>query len=367
MRKGYDIHMREKVIPKEELEKLFKSLEKRGYTIVAPVLKEGVILFEEVKGFSQVAKGIYEEQGKGYYRVGRSEGWFSYVHGPNSLKSFLHPPRTELLKLKPDLSQEILLEEKKYAFFGIRGCDLAAMGVLDNVFLKKNEHQDPHYECLRREIFTVAFNCNQPGGTCFCTSMGTGPFVKDGADLSLTELREKFLLRAHSEKGLEILNSLEGSKPTEEDYREEERLKEESISKIARKVPTDGLPEKLLSKLESPVWEEIARRCLACGSCTMVCPTCFCYEVVDEVSVDGSVSVRLRTWDVCFREGFSAIHGTPLRKSIASRYRQWLMHKFSYWVGQFGEFGCVGCGRCITWCPVGIDVTEEVERLISNG
>ena len=359
--------MLEKLVPKEELGVLIDLLKKRGYIVVAPVLKDGVVLFEEINDFSEVAKGVEEEQDKGYYRVKGSEFWFAYVHGPNSLKHFLHPPRTELIRIKPDLSQEVPIERKKYAFFGVRGCDLASLRILDDVFINKNPHKDSHYSALRREVFTVAINCTHPGGTCFCTSMGTGPFTEGKSDLTLTELREVFLIRAYTEKGEEILEELRGEVPKEEDYEEERTLRERAVSGIKRRVGTEGLPQKLLERLESPLWEEFAKRCLACGSCAMVCPTCFCYEVVDEVSLDGSESVRFRRWDVCFREEFSAIHGIPLRSSIASRYRQWLLHKFSYWVGQFGEFGCVGCGRCITWCPVGIDITEEVGRLLSDG
>ena len=355
----------DKTVPKPEIGKLVDLLIEEGYTVVAPVLKEGVILFEEVDSFSQVARGVEEDQEKGHYRAKNSEGWFGYVHGPNSLKHFLHPPKTEILKLRPDLSQEVPLERKRYAFFGIRGCDLGCLRILDKVFL--GEFRDPHYAGLREGIFTVALNCTKPSRTCFCASMGTGPFVREGADLIVTELKEGFLLRGKTRKGEELLEKLGGREPKPEEYEEERKIEKRALSAMTRRVDTQDLPSRLLGRLESEVWEEVAKRCLACGSCTMVCPTCFCYEVVDDITLDGSGSVRLRRWDVCFREEFSAIHGVPLRKSIASRYRQWLLHKFSYWVGQFGEFGCVGCGRCITWCLVGIDVTEEVERLLSDG
>jgi ferredoxin len=197
--------------------------------------------------------------------------------------------------------------------------------------------------------------------------LGTGPFLRGGYDLAVTELGDELLLRAGTPEGRDLLELLKGRKPTQEDLRREEDLKRRAEASVRRRVEVEGLPERLLRKLESPVWEEIASRCLGCGSCTLVCPTCFCYEVLDDVSFDGSLSLRFRRWDVCFREGFSAVHGTPLRKSLASRYRQWLLHKFSYWSFQFGTLGCVGCGRCITWCPVGIDITEEVKRVLSDG
>ena len=355
----------EKVVPKTELGRLVDLLLERGYRVVAPVLKEGVIFFEEVGSFSQVARCVTEEQDRGHYRVGKAEEWFGYVHGPNSLKHFLHPPKTDLLKIKPDLSQEVPIERKRYAFFGVRGCDIASLRILDKVFL--GDFRDPYYAGLREGTFTVAFNCTRPSRTCFCASIGTGPFVRDGSDLIITELKNSFLVRATTDEGKDVLEKLDGREPEQRDYDEERDLEERSLSAMVRRVNIRDLPSKLLEKLESDVWEDVARRCLACGSCAMVCPTCFCYEVVDDITLDGSASVRFRRWDVCFREEFSAIHGSPIRKSVASRYRQWLLHKFSYWVDQFGELGCVGCGRCITWCPVGIDITEEVKRLLSDG
>ena len=354
-----------KLISKEEIFTLIDVLLYEGYDVVAPVLRDGAIQLEEISSPDEIARWVQECQGKGSYKVVESDLFFGYVHGPDSIKRFLHPPRTELMKIKTDLSQKVLLEKRRYAFIALRGCDLRALEILDDVFL--GDENDTHYNCLRKWAFVVALNCPRPSETCFCTSMGTGPGVQRGYDLLLSELSDAFLVKAGSERGEEILRRLKGGEPSQEHFRREREVIKEVEDSIKRNVETERLPEKLLDKLESPYWDEVAKRCLACGSCAMVCPTCFCYEVVDEVTMDGMESLRIRRWDVCFREEFSAIHGIPLRRTVSSRYRQWLMHKFSYWVGQFGKFGCVGCGRCITWCPVGIDITEEVRRVLEDG
>ncbi len=358
-----------KIVPKSGLLKLVAILKRKGYTVIAPTLKNEVIIYDEINSAEDLPQGIYEKQDKGFYRT-YSKGdntYFSYVHGPNSLKHFLHPSKLELLRVKPDLSQEAPIEKKKYAFIGVRGCDLRALEILDDVFINKNQHPDIYYEGLRENLFILAVNCTVPADTCFCTSMGTGPYAEDGYDLSITELSEGLLMRSASSLGDEILESLEGRKPYTEELEEEKRLIENARLRIKRQMETEDLPQKLLCRVEHPSWEDVAQRCLACGSCTMVCPTCFCYEVIDDINIDGSENVRFRQWDSCFREEFSAIHGVPLRQSIKARYRQWLMHKFSYWMGQFGRLGCVGCGRCIAWCPVGIDITEELKRITEDG
>jgi ferredoxin len=136
-----------------------------------------------------------------------------------------------------------------------------------------------------------------------------------------------------------------------------------AATRMAREVDTSRLAADLRTVLEDPEWDEVARRCLACGNCTMVCPTCFCHTLEDHTDLSGEHLERRRRWDTCFTSEFSYIHGGSIRPSVRARYRQWLLHKFSNWVEQFGSYGCVGCGRCITWCPVGIDVTEELSRL----
>jgi len=133
--------------------------------------------------------------------------------------------------------------------------------------------------------------------------------------------------------------------------------------RMGRRLDTSDLPELLLDNLDHPQWDEVAERCLSCTNCTMVCPTCFCSDVQDVSSLTGEENERVRVWDSCFNPDFSHVHGGNLRPNIRARYRQWLTHKLGAWHGQFGMSGCVGCGRCITWCPVGIDLTAEVAAI----
>jgi ferredoxin len=142
-----------------------------------------------------------------------------------------------------------------------------------------------------------------------------------------------------------------------------EKAVEQATARMGRHLDTDSLKQLLERNFDNIHWEEVAKVCLTCGNCTLVCPTCFCTNIEDETDLTGGTAIRRRMWDSCFTVGFSYIHGGSIRSTETSRYRQWLMHKLCYWVDQFGSFGCVGCGRCITWCPVGIDITKEV-RLI---
>jgi ferredoxin len=233
--------------------------------------------------------------------------------------------------------------------------------------LVEDRFTDPGYRERRRNAIVIAVQCSEPAGSCFCTSMGTGPRASHGFDLALTELicdgSHEFLVEVGTETGAELLAEVEFSDASEEQRRRALDLTEKAKSSMARKVETEGLAAALQQSFDHPQWDDVASRCLACGNCTQVCPTCFCVNVEDSSDVTGERAERWRRWDSCFTLGFSYIHGGSVRVSTKSRYRQWLTHKFSYWHDQFGSSGCVGCGRCIVWCPVGIDVTKEIAAL----
>jgi ferredoxin len=201
--------------------------------------------------------------------------------------------------------------------------------------------------------------------------MGTGPEIgaEAEADLTLTELipeGEGYLVRADSPRGAELLASLETEPAGEEDRKAAHRILAGARERIRRTMDATEASRTLGEIPEHPRWDEVAGRCLACSNCTMVCPTCFCTDVSDRVSLDGDRATRVREWDSCFTSSFSYIHGGTIRDSTRARYRQWLTHKLSTWWPQFGTSGCVGCGRCITWCPPGIDLTEEVRHLLGE-
>ncbi|HHJ80791.1 MAG TPA: sulfite reductase subunit A, partial [Candidatus Tenderia electrophaga] len=245
---------------------------------------------------------------------------------------------------------------------GVRSCDLAAMRIQDQVFLEQ-QYQDENYQARRDALFTVVVNCSHPAATCFCASTGDGPTASSGYDLLLTELDDGFLLTAGSAAGERVFARL----PLEQVSDQQHFMAGEQALQAAqvqtRKLPQTGLAEKLLANLDHPRWQAVAERCLSCGNCTMVCPTCFCHKETEQPQLDGQSSEHLREWDSCFTRGHSYIHGTVIRDDTEKRYRQWLSHKLATWLQQFGNSGCVGCGRCISWCPAGIDLTEEANAI----
>jgi ferredoxin len=258
-------------------------------------------------------------------------------------------------------------QNKKLAFFGIHACDLHALQIQDKVFMA-GEYRDPHYKNVRDRLFIVAVNCIEAGGTCFCASMGTGPRASSGFDLALTEIirgkEHYFIVETGSNKGTEVLKEVPHKASNNADAQEIERTMEAVSKKMGRQLETKGLKEALQEKFDHPRWDVVAKRCLACANCTMVCPTCFCSTVDDLTDLSGAQANRVKRWDSCFTLDFTYIHGGSIRPSTKARYRQWLSHKLANWIDQFGTSGCVGCGRCITWCPVGIDITEEAGVIV---
>ncbi len=316
--------------------------------------------------------GWTAEQEPGKYRLQRrtDSAMFGYAAAANSLKSFLHPAELKLFTAERDNGAFRILPNTepapRYAFLGVRACELAAAGIQDRVLIE-DRFTDPGYRDRRSNSIVIAIQCSEPAATCFCTSMGTGPRVTKGFDLALTEVVEpgshEFLVEVGTEAGAELLGDIEFADASTELRGKSQALTQRTEQAITRRLDTNGLSEMLRDSFDHPQWDDAAARCLACGNCTQVCPTCFCVSVEDSTDITGQHAERVRTWDSCFTLGFSYIHGGSVRVSTKSRYRQWLTHKLSYWNDQFGASGCVGCGRCIAWCPVGIDLTEEVVAL----
>lgn len=354
----------------EGFDALLETLKKMGYTLVGPRLRDGAIVLDLIERVSDLPRGVRDSQEAGRYRVeSKEDGAFfkfsSILHSP---KKFLYPPTLSLFKAyregvrfePPEAPRE------RFAFIGIRPCDLMAINILDKILFSKR-FQDPYYAERRKNLFTLVVNCVEPGGTCFCASVGAGPKARDGFDLALTEVlmggEHFFVVEVGGDEGRKVLEAIPHEEARGEEAEAAELLLEEASKRMGRKLKVDGLREALYEGLESKRWMEVAERCLSCGNCTLVCPTCFCTTSVDLTDLRGEVAERVRFWDSCFTEEHSYIHGGPIRSQTYSRYRQWLVHKLAYWVDQFGVLGCVGCGRCITWCPVGIDITEEAEAV----
>jgi ferredoxin len=261
------------------------------------------------------------------------------------------------------IAEAVKDEEGPYAFIGVRACDLNAIAVQDRTFLH-GPYRDPTYAARREAAFIVVVNCGQAARTCFCASMETGPMAKAGYDLALTEIleddRHEFFVEIGSERGSDVFRDLPVRPATDSDPAAASRMVDRAIAQMGRTMNTSGLKELLYRNMDHPRWENVAGRCLSCANCTMVCPTCFCSTVEEVTDLTGDHTERWRRWDSCFTADHSYIHGGSVRPSTLSRYRQWMTHKLATWIDQFGSSGCVGCGRCITWCPVAIDITEEV-------
>ncbi len=316
--------------------------------------------------------GCGKIHGPGSYRLEHTgdERIFAWAHGPDAGKRFLFPPRETIQTgtREADGTVEITpapLPETRFAFVGLRSCDLHAIEIQDRVFLIA----DPAYRARRESAVFIGVNCEIPGSTCFCTSMETGPRCTAGFDLALTELDgDGFTVEIGTAAGADLLDALHAGAASAEQIDASEQVTERAVEVMGRQLDTSDLPHLLARNREHPRWDQVGSRCLTCTNCTMVCPTCFCHDLTDEVSLDGLRSARTREWASCFSEEFSHMSFGEVRSSARSRYRQWLTHKFSSWVDQFGTSGCVGCGRCITWCPVGIDVTEEIAAIrVSDG
>jgi formate hydrogenlyase subunit 6/NADH:ubiquinone oxidoreductase subunit I len=360
------------VLDKNGLGKLIEALRQGGYRVIGPTVRDGAIVYDEIAAVDDLPAGKTDEQSGGKYRLrDRSDGaLFGYAVGPDSWKRLLHPPRVRLFRAERRGAGFDVVEEPqdppRWAFFGVRPCELAAIAVQDRVFLG-GTYVDPTYHARRERSLIIAANCGSPSATCFCASMQTGPHATAGYDLALTETlaegRHEFLVDVGTRRGGEILAGLEPRAAKDADRRAAADICADAAGRMGRHLDTRGVRELLHRNSENARWDEVATRCLACANCTMVCPTCFCTTVEDSADLPGHTAERWRKWDSCFTTEFSYIHGGAIRTSGRARYRQWLTHKLASWHDQFGTSGCVGCGRCITWCPVGIDLTAEVEAI----
>ena len=366
-----------KILERNNFHRLFDVLKESGFDIIGPTLQDQAIVYDHLEGVEDLPEGWTDEQAPGKYRLKKrnDKALFGYVVGPTSWKKFLYPPRQKLWSAQKTGSGfevaafDLAVEEgvsQKMAFLGVRSCELAAIAVQDKVFCGGG-FVDPHYKRRRENIFLVAVNCTEPKGTCFCVSMNTGPKALGGFDLSLTEMiegeRHYFLLRSGSAEGEKFLSKLPLEDAEGGQQKKEDAFLAQARREMGRAMDTTNIKQLLYDNPEHPQWDKVAGRCLSCANCTMACPTCFCSTVEDVSDLTGEHAERWRKWDSCFSLEFSYIHGGNVRQSGKARYRQWMTHKLASWQDQFGTSGCVGCGRCITWCPVGIDITEEVKAI----
>jgi ferredoxin len=361
------------VINRDGLDVLIEVLRGRGLRTMGPVVRDGAIVHGEIRTSSDLPEGFHDHTEPGKYRLSHDGGTelFGWAVGPASWKSEFFVPaetvwRAEIAEGVVALSEppEVPLP---VALIGARPCEVAALGILDRV-LRDGNVPDDRYAARRDGAFIVAVECGTPSGTCFCTSMGSGPAAAAGYDLALTEVagpadgERVYYVRVGSVAGAEILAQVPHGAADDRVRSGRRAVVDGASERMGRSLDTEDLPALLARNLEHPRWGEVAERCLSCGNCTLVCPTCFCSDVKDVSDVSGAVE-RQRRWASCFDLEHSYLHGGSVRPTTSSRYRQWMTHKLSTWWDQFDESGCVGCGRCIAWCPVGIDITEEAAAI----
>lgn len=370
------------VIDRAGLAALFSTLIKVGYQPIGPKARDGAVVYEEISSPDELPIGWTDEQDGGQYRLvsGTEGAFFEYLLGPSSWKKYLFPSKQKLWAAdRKGGGFETEAPEKEapaYAFIGVRSCELQAIKIQDKVFgfgredvCEKGIFSDPGYVARRSKALIIAVNCQRAGKTCFCSSMGGDPHVQEGQgfDLALTELSpggkdHRFVVEVGSKSGALILDVLPHREATRSDLMEVEDQAKKARKQMGRKM-VPKVKELLQRNLRHERWDNVAERCLSCANCTMVCPTCFCTTVEDTTDLSGDHAERWRYWDSCFSVDFSYIHGGSIRRDTRSRYRQWITHKLSNWHDQFGTSGCVGCGRCIAWCPVGIDITQEAKAI----
>ncbi|MEJ2721543.1 MAG: 4Fe-4S dicluster domain-containing protein [bacterium] len=354
------------------LDVLFRTIAAQGYTIVGPTVRDRTIVIDELSTPADLPAGWGDRQDGGMYRLEKrgDDALFGYSVGPESFKKFLFPPRSILWRGTRSGSDFEVSEREpdtaRFAFVGVRPCDLHAIGIQDHVLLR-GKYADLLYRSRRRNALIIVANCAEPGGTCFCVSMGTGPRAGRGFDLALTEIiengRHYFTVETGSEHGEKVIAGVPHKDASKAEASASEAVTARAAGRMGRTLETSGIKELFYRSYEHPRWNQVEQRCLTCANCTMICPTCFCSTIEDTADLFDEHIERRRRWDSCFTTDFSYIVGGSIRLSTRSRYRQWITHKLATWIDQFGTSGCVGCGRCITWCPVGIDITEESRAL----
>lgn len=349
-------------LPRQELQRLFDRLRTAGFRCIGPQVRDGAIVYDTQDDITTLPHGVNDQQAPGSYRLARGTGerCFAWANGPQAIKPLTFAPRETLWQAEEGAGYTPgRLHDVPTAVIGVRACDLAALLIHDQHF----RNNDPYYAARRERLFLVAVNCSHPADTCFCASTGDGPEALSGFDLVLDELDDGYIVRSGTPAGGNILRELYLQPASDAQRGMAQQQNAAAAARQTRALPGRNLRAALFAHLDHPRWDDVAARCLSCGNCTSVCPTCFCHSERDEPALDGRSSVHYRQWDSCFTEGHSYIHGVVIRAETKFRYRQWLTHKLGSWHDQYGRSGCVGCGRCISWCPAAIDITAEAHAV----
>ncbi|MHA1379167.1 MAG: 4Fe-4S dicluster domain-containing protein [Candidatus Helarchaeota archaeon] len=337
--------MKEKILLKSDIPKFINELLKE-YTVIAPIKKEDYYLYSEITSSNDIDLSLHNSKipPKQYYLPQR-EVLYSYVNSDDGVKVVIPP-----------------FNDKPKVILGIRACDAKSFLLMDKFFTDR-EFEDNYYSEKRKNTIIVGIACDDPLSTCFCTSVGGSPFAKAGLDVQLVPINEKYVVEGITDKGNQLLEKFiwlkdAGAKDLEV-AKEIAKKAEESLEIL----PLDNIKPALDKIYGDKVWEQFSERCIGCAICTFSCPTCHCFDVVDET--DSSGGKRIRIWDSCQLPLFT-LHGSGHnpRPTGKERMRQRIMHKFSYYPDTIGELGCVGCGRCIRACPVNQDIRLALKILM---
>jgi len=334
--------MIEKIIAKNEFNDWLKNLGK-SYELLGPVAQGDQV------NFAPLPEGCDPD--------------LSFQNSRLSPKGLVQPAFEPMFQftLNPDDPEAHVLKERKEEenprlVVGIRPCDARAYDLVRINFVTP-EYEDPWWKKGRERLTLMGLGCNNPCSTCFCTSTGGGPFDTAGLDLLLTDLGEGFLIQACNQKGEDLLKNAPGEKASDKKRKQAEEIRQQADEAITSKIPTEGLKDQpLLDLFNAPFWDEVQFSCINCGTCTFLCPTCWCFDIQDEVQ--GTQGLRMRNWDSCMYPLFT-LHGSGHnpRGEKVQRVRQRFMHKLKYYVDKYGNgVACVGCGRCVQFCPVNIDI-----------
>lgn len=362
--------MDKRFLDRADLQCLYDALTKAGYKVIGPQAKDGAIVFSHLKSVDGLPWGTVERVKPGSYTLEQEHNnrCFNWNTGPQLLKPWLFKPQ-ELLWHGEESDDGIRFKQAEVsaeplAFIGLRACDIAALYLQDKHFLH-GEYPDPWYSEQRHKLCLVAVNCSQSAETCFCVSTGDGPEVTFGFDVLLDEVDEGYLVQSKSDKGDAVVAELP-LMPSNQMLEHQARQQLAKASVQTKVMPDAKQLAKLTEHLNAQQWQDIAQRCFACGNCTLVCPTCFCSKQESEMAPENGAHQQVRYWDSCFSEKHSYIAGKHIRGEISQRYRQWMLHKLATWQDQYGRSGCVGCGRCISWCPAAIDIVQEASIILGG-
>lgn len=331
--------MQPRILLKKELNKTVSNWMK-SCDVIAPVSSQEGVSFKVISHPNEIN---LEAQRKPVYPpksvfLPQSETLFKYSAGDYVMPE--QPARQKIL-------------------FGTRPCDARAMGLLDTVF-KTATDMDLYWAEKREKTLVISFGCATMCQTGFCDTVGSGPFGQDGSDILVTDLEDRLLFEPLTAPGEAFAKKMLPAEET--DSRKAEEIQSASLAKTREKADLGQIREKLYASFNSPIWKDISASCLGCGVCTYLCPTCFCFDIVDEVER----GERVRNWDTCmFRIYSQEASGHNPRPGKAERTRQRLMHKFAYWVDNENLSGCTGCGRCVEQCPVNLDIREMIETITS--